>query len=150
MSDICAFEQELAAANLMEDDLALLHQEWNLRLRYTVSNPGWTLGGVTMLRNTMRAAVTAVCLIGMTSLASLAASPFEGVWKVKDTAGRPFEITLSSDGVAKATRGEGMTTLLPHQQTFKVRRPFPWCSGVVCDLLAGCLRLAAQRLMTIA
>ena len=62
-----------------------------------------------MIRNTMRAAVTAACLIGMTSLASLAASAFEGVWKVKDTAGQPFEITLSSSGVAKATRGEGMT-----------------------------------------
>ena len=62
-----------------------------------------------MIRNTMRAAVTAACLIGMTSLASLAASAFEGVWKVKDTVGRPFEITLSSRGLAKATRGEGMT-----------------------------------------
>ena len=62
-----------------------------------------------MIRNTIRAAVTAACLIGMTSVASLAASAFEGVWKVKDTAGRPFEITLSSGGVAKATRGEGMT-----------------------------------------
>ena len=62
-----------------------------------------------MIRSTVRAAVTAACLIGMTSLASLAASAFEGVWKVKDTAGRPFEITLSSGGVAKATRGEGMT-----------------------------------------
>jgi hypothetical protein len=62
-----------------------------------------------MIRNTMRAAVTAACLIGMTSLASLAASVFEGVWKVKDTAGRPFEIKLSSGGIAKATRGEGMT-----------------------------------------
>ena len=62
-----------------------------------------------MIRNTMRAAVTAACLIGMTTLASLAASAFEGVWKVKDTAGRSFEITLSSGGVAKATRGEGMT-----------------------------------------
>jgi hypothetical protein len=51
-----------------------------------------------MIRNTMRAAMTAACLIGMTSLASLAASAFEGVWKVKDTAGRPFEITLSSGG----------------------------------------------------
>ena len=60
-----------------------------------------------MIRNTMRAAMTAACLIGMTSLASLAASAFEGVWKVKDTAGRPFEITLSSGGIAKATRGEG-------------------------------------------
>jgi hypothetical protein len=62
-----------------------------------------------MISNAMRAAVTAACFIGMTSLASLAASAFEGVWKVKDTAGQPFEITLSSDGVAKATRGEGMT-----------------------------------------
>jgi len=55
------------------------------------------------------AAVTAVCLLGVTGLASLAASPFEGVWKVKDTAGRPFEITLSSGGAAKASRGEEMT-----------------------------------------
>jgi hypothetical protein len=71
--------------------------------------PCGTWRELTMIRNTMRAAVTAACLIGMTSLASLAASAFEGVWKVKDTAGRPFEITLSSGGVAKATRGEGMT-----------------------------------------
>ena len=62
-----------------------------------------------MIRNTMWTAVTAACLVGMTSFTSLAASAFEGVWKVKDTAGRPFEITLSSGGVAKATRGEGMT-----------------------------------------
>jgi hypothetical protein len=62
-----------------------------------------------MIRNAMKAAVTAACFIGMTSLASLAASAFEGVWKVKDTAGQPFEITLSSGGVAKATRGEGIT-----------------------------------------
>jgi len=38
----------------------------------------------------------------------LSASDFEGVWKVKDTAGRTFEITLSSGGAAKASRGEGM------------------------------------------
>ena len=42
-------------------------------------------------------------------LPALTASAFEGVWKVKDTAGHPFEITLSSDGAAKATRGEGMS-----------------------------------------
>jgi hypothetical protein len=41
--------------------------------------------------------------------AALAQSAFEGVWRVKDTAGHPFEITLSSGGAAKATRGEGMT-----------------------------------------
>jgi hypothetical protein len=62
-----------------------------------------------MIRNAMRSAAIATCFIGLTSLASLAASAFEGVWKVKDTAGQPFEITLSSGGVAKATRGEGMT-----------------------------------------
>jgi hypothetical protein len=62
-----------------------------------------------MTGNAIRAAVTAACLMGIMSLESLAASPFEGVWKVKDTAGQPFEITLSSGGVAKATRGEGMT-----------------------------------------
>src|SRR5438477_13089441 len=62
-----------------------------------------------MITNTMRAAVISTCCIGIMTVASLAESPFEGVWKVKDTAGQPFEITLSSGGVAKATRGEGMT-----------------------------------------
>jgi hypothetical protein len=61
-----------------------------------------------MLAQVMRAAVVTACL-AMTSLPSLAASPFEGVWRVKDTSGQPFEITLSSDGTAKATRGEGMS-----------------------------------------
>jgi hypothetical protein len=53
--------------------------------------------------------VMAAWLIGTMSLASFAASDFEGVWKVKDTAGKQFEITLSGGGAAKATRGEGMT-----------------------------------------
>jgi hypothetical protein len=44
----------------------------------------------------------------MTSFVSLAASDFVGTWNVKDTAGQPFEITLSGDGAAKASRGEGM------------------------------------------
>jgi len=61
------------------------------------------------MRKAATAAVTAVCFLGVTGLAALAASPFEGVWKVKDTAGHPFEITLSSGGAAKASRGEGMT-----------------------------------------
>ena len=54
------------------------------------------------------AALAAVFAIGMTTFFSLAESDFEGVWKVKDTAGQPFEITLSSGGAAKASRGEGM------------------------------------------
>lgn len=62
-----------------------------------------------MIGNTIRAAMIAVCLIESVNVASLAASAFEGVWKVKDTAGQPFEITLSGGGVAKATRGEGLT-----------------------------------------
>jgi hypothetical protein len=62
-----------------------------------------------MIRNVSRVTATTACFIGMMSLASLAASALEGVWKVKDTAGQPFEITLSSNGVAEATRGEGMT-----------------------------------------
>ena len=57
---------------------------------------------------TTTAALAAMFAIAMTTLASLAASDFEGVWKVKDTAGQPFEITLSADGAAKANRGEGM------------------------------------------
>ena len=60
------------------------------------------------MRKAATAAVTAACLFGMTSFATLAANTFEGVWKVKDTAGHPFEITLSSGGIAKATRGEGI------------------------------------------
>ena len=54
-------------------------------------------------------AAVAACFFGVTSIAAIAQSTFEGVWKVKDTAGHPFEITLSSGGAAKATRGEGMT-----------------------------------------
>ena len=38
-------------------------------------------------------------------VASFAASEFEGTWKVKDTAGKPFEITLSGNAAAKADRG---------------------------------------------
>ena len=54
-------------------------------------------------------AAVAACFFGVTSFAAVAQSTFEGVWKVKDTVGHPFEITLSSGGAAKATRGEGMT-----------------------------------------
>jgi hypothetical protein len=56
------------------------------------------------------AALAAVFAIALTTLATLAASQFEGVWKVQDTSGMPFQITLSADGSATADRaGEGMT-----------------------------------------
>src|SRR5262245_2156437 len=38
------------------------------------------------------------------SVASFAASEFEGVWAVKDSKDRPFEITLSADGKATSTQ----------------------------------------------
>jgi hypothetical protein len=56
------------------------------------------------------AALAAVFAIALTSFATLAASQFEGVWKVQDTSGKLFQITLSADGSAKADRaGEGLT-----------------------------------------
>jgi hypothetical protein len=61
------------------------------------------------MRKELIITVAAGCLIGMTSLSALAANAFEGVWQVKDTAAKPFEITLFSGGAANATRGEGMT-----------------------------------------
>ena len=56
------------------------------------------------------AGVTAALAVAMTVVASLAASQFEGTWKVADTGGKAFEITLAGDGSAKANRtAEGMT-----------------------------------------
>jgi hypothetical protein len=69
---------------------------------------GWNLQGGTKMTKAVTAAVMAAYFFGVASFAH-AASPYEGEWKVKDTAGQPFEITLSSGGAAKATRGEGMT-----------------------------------------
>ncbi|MBL8844410.1 MAG: hypothetical protein JNN24_01450 [Hyphomicrobium zavarzinii] len=41
---------------------------------------------------------------------TLADSPFVGTWKVSDSAGNPFEITLFPSGTAEANRaGEGMS-----------------------------------------
>ncbi len=61
------------------------------------------------MRKAAAAIVAVACAFGVMSFAALGQTAFEGVWKVKDTAGHPFEITLSSGGAAKATRGEGMT-----------------------------------------
>ena len=61
------------------------------------------------IRQMTAAFLATVFVITITTFASFAASGFEGKWKVKDTAGQDFEITLSADGTAKASRGEGMT-----------------------------------------
>jgi hypothetical protein len=54
-------------------------------------------------------AILAATALALTGVATFAASQFDGTWKVADTAGKAFEITLASDGSAKADRGEGMT-----------------------------------------
>ena len=61
-----------------------------------------------IIRNATSTLLAAVFAISMMVVACFAASPFEGAWKVMDTAGKPFEITLSADSKASASRGEGM------------------------------------------
>jgi hypothetical protein len=66
------------------------------------------LRNATAVSKPVTAVLAAIFTITMTSFASIAASDFVGTWSVKDTAGQPFEITLLGDGMAKASRGEGM------------------------------------------
>lgn len=54
-------------------------------------------------------ALAAVLILAMTHVASFAASEFEGVWKVADSGGKAFEITLAADGAATASHSAGMT-----------------------------------------
>jgi hypothetical protein len=62
------------------------------------------------IRKFTTAVLTAAVALAVTAVATLAASQFEGTWKVADTAGKAFEITLAGDGSAKANRAdEGMT-----------------------------------------
>ena len=52
------------------------------------------------------ATLAAVAFAAAISAGAFAASEFEGKWQVKDTKGKPFEITLSQDGTAKGNRTE--------------------------------------------
>lgn len=52
------------------------------------------------------AALAAALFLAMMSVASFAASEFEGTWAVKNTKGEPFEITLAADGTATSTLPE--------------------------------------------
>lgn len=58
------------------------------------------------LAKAVSVALAACVVVVMTGFASFAASEFEGVWTVKDTSGKPFEITLSADGKAKGSHAE--------------------------------------------
>lgn len=61
-----------------------------------------------MTKKMMMGALAAVAL-ALSAGASFAASEFAGTWKVKDTGGKDFNITLAEDGTATADRsGEGL------------------------------------------
>jgi hypothetical protein len=47
--------------------------------------------------------LAATVILAMTGFASFAAGPFEGVWKVQDSSGKPMEITLSGNGKAEGS-----------------------------------------------
>lgn len=54
-------------------------------------------------------ALAAVFALGLASLAGQAADGLQGTWQVKDSQGKPFEITLSADGKATGTQRPNMT-----------------------------------------
>ncbi len=59
---------------------------------------------------TMRATFLAALIVGATTaFAALAGSAFEGTWTVRDSDGKPFDITLASDGKATSTHPKDMT-----------------------------------------
>jgi uncharacterized lipoprotein NlpE involved in copper resistance len=61
-------------------------------------------------RKAVAALIVALFAVTAAPVSASAASAFEGTWKVQDTKGQPFEITLSADGTAKGDRaGEGLT-----------------------------------------
>ena len=67
------------------------------------------MGGIDVRSFTRAAILGMAAAFSLSPAAVLAASSFEGTWEVKDTAGKPFEITLSANSAAKADRGEGMS-----------------------------------------
>jgi hypothetical protein len=60
-----------------------------------------------MIGSTMVRAVAGLLALAMTATAGLAASEFEGKWKVADSSGKDYEITLAADGSAAGTQQEG-------------------------------------------
>jgi hypothetical protein len=86
-----------------------------------------------MSNNSTKAAVIVAWIVG-TACAAFAASDFEGTWNVKDTAGKSFQIVLSSDGVAKGTRGEGMAGTWKEESNAAV---IMWDTGWVTKIAKG-------------
>jgi len=64
---------------------------------------------MSIARNIGTTMLAALVVSAAMAFAALAGSDFEGVWAVKDTDGKPFEITLNADGKASATLEKDMT-----------------------------------------
>ena len=56
-----------------------------------------------MPRMPRRAVLAAVLALGALPVAARAGDDYVGTWKVTDSHGRPFEITLNADGTARST-----------------------------------------------
>ena len=56
----------------------------------------------------IRTMFLAALVSATTAFAALAGSAFEGTWSVKDSDGKPFDITLSADGKAASTHPKEM------------------------------------------
>lgn len=64
---------------------------------------------MTNARKAFIGAIAAAAAFALTAGAAFAEHHFTGTWKVKDTSGADFEISLDKDGKASANRGsEGM------------------------------------------
>ena len=80
------------------------------------------------------AALVACLVLAMASFASFAASEFEGTWAVKDSGGKPFEITLAAGGAATATMPEAATGTWKEEGSSAV---ITWKSGWVTKISKG-------------
>lgn len=61
------------------------------------------------VRKAAGTALAGVFAVVVAGLASQAAGDFQGTWQVKDSQGKPFEITLSADGKASGTQRPNMS-----------------------------------------
>jgi hypothetical protein len=59
------------------------------------------------IRKAAMSAAASLAVLAFTAGASLAGSEFEGVWKVADSSGKDYEITIAADGTAAGTQQEG-------------------------------------------
>ena len=83
------------------------------------------------MQNTVKAAIVGLAAAISISPAASLAGDFEGRWKVKDSDGRPFEITLSQDATAKASRGKGMSgTWKEEGKTAVIRWDTGWTTKI--------------------